>query len=143
MKRVLLALILTPTLLMGGCQSMGAVGSFIQAIPTAITLATKSVTNPVTKADEAQAEAAIQVAFVALNAWRDACIAGKAEANCGAHIRATQKYTRQLRPYLNQLRQFVDNNDQVNASVVYNQLTQLWINAKTTAGSFGVNIGGV
>ena len=46
-----------------------------------------------------------------------------------------------MTPLVAQLRGFVDNNDQINATVVYNQLTALYTNAKSIAAAAGVNVG--
>lgn len=125
---------MTLSLFLCGCAQM-------QAITAGISLATKSITNPVTKTEEAQIELAMDTALQALLTYKQACIAAAADKNCRANIAQIQTYTRQVRPLLIQLRTFVDTNDQVNASVVYNQLSTLYINVKTAAANLGVNLG--
>lgn len=119
---------------LGGCAQL-------QAVSQGISLATKTITNPVTKEEEAKIELAMDTALQLLLTYRRACIAGNADVNCKANIRMLQPYTRAAVPLLAQLRSFVDNNDQINASVVYNQLTALYVNLKAAAQSVGVNVG--
>jgi len=132
MKR--LALVLVVAVGLGGCAQL-------QAVTQGISLVTKTVTNPVTKEEEAKIELAMDTALQLLLTYRRACIAGNADVNCKANIRMLQPYTRAAVPLLRQLRSFVDNNDQINASVVYNQLTSLYVNLKTAAQSVGINVG--
>jgi len=121
------------TLSLGACAQLQAVG-------TGISLATKSISNPVTKTEEAQIELAIDSAIEALKTYKKACVAGSADVNCRANIAQIQVYTRQIKPLVAQLRNFVDNNDQINATVVYNQLTSLYANVKTIATNLGVKL---
>jgi len=121
-------------LALGGCAQLQAVG-------TGVSLVTKSVTNPVTKTEEAQIELSIDAAVVALRGYKTACIQGTADKNCRGNIAAIQRYTRQMPPLITQLRGFVDSNDQVNAVVVYNQLTALYTNFKSAAVGLGYNVG--
>lgn len=132
MKKLLAAALLAFSL--AGCASLGNIG-------TAVSLATKSVTNPVTRTEEVQLEAAIDAAIVVLKGYKQACIEGKADKPCRANIAAIQRYTRQMPPLIAQLRTFVDNNDQINAIVVYNQLTTLYANFKNSAAQLGYNVG--
>lgn len=132
MKRIILTLALTLSL--AGCATL-------DAITTGISLATKSIANPVTKSEEAQVELALDTAVQALKVYKKACMAGSADKNCRANIAQIQAYTRQVPPLVAQLRSFVDNNDQVNATVVYNQLTALYANVKKAASDLGVTLG--
>lgn len=118
----------------GGCAQL-------QALSTGLSIATKSITNPVTKTEEAQIELALNTAIDALVAYKKACAAGQADKNCRANVAQIQAYTRDIKPLVSQLRGFVDNNDQVNATVVYNQLVALYGNVKTFASTAGVNLG--
>ena len=131
MRKLLLATALA--LGLAGCSSLGNVG-------TAISLATKSVTNPVTRTEEVQIEAAIDAAIIVLQGYKTACLQGTADKNCRANIKAIQLYTRQMPPLIAQLRTFVDTNDQINAIVVYNQLTTLYGNFKNSAAQLGYNV---
>lgn len=110
-------------------------------IGTAITITTKSIANPVTRTEEVQIEAAIDAAIIVLKGYKQACIQGNADKNCVANIRAIQRYTRQMPPLIAQLRNFVDNNDQINAIVVYNQLAALYGHFKSSAAQLGYNVG--
>jgi hypothetical protein len=127
MRKVILAFTLALTL--AGCAGAG------------IPLITHSVTNPVTKQDEAKIELAFDTAVQLLLTYKRACFAGSADKNCKENIALVQPYTRQAKPLVVQLRGFVDNNDQINASVIYNQLTALYVNLKTAASNLGVNVG--
>lgn len=120
--------------------SLGACAQF-QAFETGLSLATKSIANPVTKTEEAQVELALDTAVQALKAYKQACINGTADKNCRSNIAQIQAYTRQVPSLVVQLRGFVDNNDQVNATVVYNQLTALYTNVKQAASQLGVSLG--
>lgn len=132
MRRIFLAAALALSL--GGCAT-------IQAITTGVSLATKSIANPVTKSEEAQVELALDTAVQALKVYKRACAAGTADKNCRANVGQIQAYTRQVPALVAQLRGFVDNNDQVNATVVYNQITALYANVKKAASDLGVSLG--
>lgn len=137
MKRLFLALALVVAipLSLGGCSTL-------QNLDTAFQLATKSVANPVTKDDLYKVESGVQIAFAALNAYKTSCAQGLVDTNCRANVAAIQQYTRQLPPLLAQLRSFVKDNDQINATLVYNQVVALVANFKTAAKNVGVNVGG-
>jgi hypothetical protein len=129
MKKLICAAVIA--LALGGCASVG---------PN-FTLATASITNPVTKTQEAEIEIAFNSAITILNTYKRACVAGTADKNCRDNIRQVQAYTRQIKPLIAQLRGFVDNNDQVNAVVVFNELVTLYGNFKSAATALGVNLG--
>lgn len=129
-----LFLIAAMALSLTGCAALNS-------ITGGISLATKSITNPVTKDEEAQVELAIDAALAVLRGYKRACIQGTADKSCRANIKAIQRYTLQMPPLITQLRGFVDSNDQLNAVVVYNQLTALYTNFKSAAGSLGYNVG--
>lgn len=131
------------SLALSGCAStsFSQIGSEISAVVSGISLATKSITNPVTVTDLYEIESSISIGFTALQTYKRACLAGAADKNCRANVQAIQVYTKQIPPYLVQLRGFVKNNDQIDAATVYNQLTTLYTNAKTTAANLGVNLG--
>ena len=131
MKKLLLVSLLAASL--GGCAQLKAVG-------TAISLGTTSITNPVTKDRLNQMEAAITIVFTGLEAWRKSCEQGLIPASCKGQINAVQVYTRQIPPYLTQLRSFVKNNDQVNAVAVFNQIVTLADTIKSQAAAGGVTI---
>jgi PBP1b-binding outer membrane lipoprotein LpoB len=105
-------------------------------------LATKTIDNPVTRTQEAEVELILDSAIQGLKTYKKACVDGAADVNCRANIARIQVYTRQVKPLVAQLRSFVDTNDQVNAIVVYNQLTALYTNIKAAAAAVGVNVGG-
>lgn len=99
------------------------------------------VANPITTTGLYKFETDFDIILTALQTYKKACVAGAADANCKANIAAIQVYTRQIPPYLTQLRGFVKNNDTVNATTVYSQLVTLYTNAKTTAANLGVSLG--
>jgi len=136
MRRLKLAAALVAvSLALGGCQ-------FFSKLQTFAELGTASVQNPVTRERLQKIEAGAVLVFQAMNSWRDACEAGTINANCREQIRAVQVYTMQIPPYLRELRAFVRKNDQVNAIVVFNQITDLIGIVKGKAAENGVVIQG-
>jgi hypothetical protein len=131
-KRIILAAALALSL--AGCAEL-------KAIQTGISISQASIANPVTKTQEGEIELAFHSAITVLNTYKRACIAGTADVHCRNNIQQVQAYTRQIKPLIVQLRGFVDNNDQVNAVVVFNQLTTLYTNFKAAATALGVNLG--
>lgn len=123
------------TLSLGGCAQL-------QAIQEAVRIGTASVANPVTKDRLHQIESAITLVFVGLNTWKVSCARGLINQNCKDQIAAVQVYTRKLPPYLTQLRTFVRNDDQVNATVVFNNISKLISIVKTQAAQNNIQIGG-
>lgn len=132
MKRYIAIALLGLTL--AGCAQL-------QAVSQGISLATKTITNPVTKDEEAKLELIVDTGLQLLKAYKRACVQGAADVNCKTNIASLQPYTRAIVPLKDQLRSFVDNNDQINATAVYNQLTALYVNLKTAAQSVGINVG--
>lgn len=120
---------------LGGCQ-------FFKNLETFTELGTASAQNPITEQRLQLIQKAAIVVFEGLNAWRDACEAGTINATCREQIRAVQVYSKQIPPYLAQLRKFVRNNDQVNAGVIWTQVTDLIGIVKGKAAEGGINIGG-
>lgn len=132
MKKLFLAI--PVCLSLGGCITLSELGS-------GISLVSKSITNPVTPMEEVQLELGIDAAITALKGYKTACAQGTADKPCKANIAAIQQYTTQMPPLIAQLRGFVDTNNQINAVVVYNQLTALYTNFKTSASQLGYNVG--
>ncbi len=131
MKKIILAL--TLSLALAGCAT-------IQAVETAFQLGTASVSNPVTKDRLNQVESAITLVFAGLEGWKKSCGQALLPPACKDQISAVQFYTRQLPPYLSQLRVFVKTNDQVNATVVFNSIVGLVATVKERAATSGVVI---
>ena len=132
MKRLFITLALVLSL--GGCAQLGNIG-------TAISLGTTSIANPVTTERLYQMENAAIIVFTGLKEWRRLCVAGQINATCKDQIRTVQVYTRQIPPYLVKLRQFVRNNDQVNAIVIYNTLSDIISTVRAQAAANNVQIG--
>lgn len=132
MRKIIIAL--TLSLSLAGCASL-------QNIETAIQLGTASVANPVTKTRLNQMESAITLVFAGLGAWKISCHDGLIPPVCRQQIAAVQVYTRQVPPYLAQLRTFVKRDDQINATVVFNNLTALIGTVKEQAAASGQRIG--
>jgi len=130
-KRIIIVLALS--LSIGGCQ-------FFSKLQTFAELGTASIENPVTKDRLQKVEAGAVLVFTGLNAWRDACEQGALNESCREQIRAVQIYSMQIPPYLKELRKFVRTNDQVNASVVFNQIVDLVGIVKGKAAENGVII---
>jgi uncharacterized protein YceK len=131
MKRIVLAL--TLSLSLAGCAT-------IQAVETAFQLGTASIANPVTKDRLNQVESAITLVFAGLETWKHSCQQGLIPPDCKIQIGHVQIYTRQLPPYLAQLRTFVKTNDQVNATAVFNSIVDLVGTVKAQAAAGGVTI---
>jgi len=136
LHRIALSLVLVASLALAGC------GPQLQALQTAVKFGTASIANPVTKERLRTIEDAVTVLFVGLNTWRDLCEAGAINETCKQQIRTVQIYTIQVKPYLFQLRRFVRQNDQVNAVVVFNQLTDLIGTIRAKGAEGGQNLGG-
>lgn len=132
MRRIFLAVALAATL--AGCAT-------IRNLETALQLGTASIANPVTPTRLDQMEAAVTLVFTGLNAWKVSCAQGLINASCKGQIAAVQVYTRKLPPFLKQLRGFVKANDQVNATVLFNQVIDLIGAVKAEAASAGHNLG--
>ncbi len=132
MRKIIFAIALTLSL--GGCASL-------QNIETAVQLGTASVANPITKTRLDQMESAVTIVFAGLRAWKTSCQQGLIPATCRNQIYQVQVFTRQVPIYLTQLRKFVKTNDQVNAIVVYNNLTGLIGAIKSQAAANGVVVG--
>lgn len=114
----------------------------VQKLETAFNFATKSVANPVTANDLYNIESGATIAIAVLGAYKKGCSMGTVDTNCRANVAKIQVYTRQLPPLLTQLRSFVKNNDQVNATVIYNNIVELIADFKSTATAAGINVGG-
>jgi len=80
------------------------------------------------------------VVVAGLQTWRDACEQHTIPASCFDQIAQVQVYTRQIPPYLEQLRAFVKNNNQVNAMVVWNEVLKIIATVKAGAAAGGVAI---
>lgn len=130
-----LAVIVLVALSLGGCAQ-------IQKLQELISIGTASVANPVTKDKLRKIEAGVSLVFVGLNTWRHSCQQRLINETCQAQIAAVQVYTRKLPPYLQQLREFVKNDDQVNAIVVYNNVSKLLGTVKAQAAANNVMLGG-
>jgi hypothetical protein len=133
MRKLLLTLPLLLTL--GACSTL-------QNIGTAISVGTASIANPVTKTRLNQMESTLTLVFAGLNTWRTSCVQGLIPSSCRQQITAVQVYTRQIPPYLAQLRTFVKSGDQINAVSAFNNLTTLVDTIKSQAAAGGQTIGG-
>lgn len=118
MKRLFIVPVLC--LALGGCFF-----PTMEQIKTVMTIGTASIANPVTKDRLNTMERAVIVVFKGLNAWKRSCVEGALPESCKQQIRAVQIYTLQINPYLADVRRFVKENDQVNAVVAFNQLTEI------------------
>lgn len=132
MRKILIAF--TLALSLAGCGHLGSIQTVLQ-------LGTASVANPVTPTRLNQMENGLKVVFAGLNAWKKSCRDLLIPQNCRQQIAEVQVYTRQIPPYLSRLRAFVRNNDQVNASVVFNEITGLIGTVKSQAAAAGQQIG--
>lgn len=126
--------IIAVALSLGGCAQLSAISG-------GVSLITKTIQNPVTEQELYQIEASLRIATEALLTYRRACLAGSADKHCRANIEAVQPYTRQIKPLLVELRAFVKNDDQINAVVVYNRLSNLYTTIKSSAAQLGIPLG--
>lgn len=131
MKRLILTLALALSL--GACAQL-------QSFEAGIAAVTVGVNNPVTKRDLYNFENGMTVVFAGLNAYKRACVQGAVDAKCKDNIRKIQVYTRQVPAVLRTARNYVKNNDQVNARIAYNTLVELYNEAKAIAISSGVQV---
>lgn len=109
---------------LGGCAQLQQATSFV----------TTGVTNPITKTQLYEVENGATVAFAGLNAYKQTCISGAIPDSCKTTIRTIQVYTKQIATLLPTLRNFVRQNDQVNAPIVYNTIINLIAQVKTLQG---------
>ena len=134
-RKLAIATTLSISLAFGGCQFFGN-------LETALQVGTTSISNPVTKDRLDQLEQVAVLVFTGLKAWKQSCINGVIPQTCKQQIAAVQVYTRQIPPYLAQLRVFVKTNDQINAIVLFNDITSLIGTVRTQAAAGGINITG-
>lgn len=135
MKRIILPLVLVLSL--SACATLPS----LQTIETVIQLGTASVANPITKDRLYQIESAVTIVFVGLSTWKDQCRRGTIPVTCKNQIAHVQIYTRQIPPYLKQLRAFVKKDDQVNATTVFNHLVETIAAVKAQAATNNIKIG--
>lgn len=131
MCKIILAIALSLSL--SGCLTL-------QQVETAVHFGTVSVANPVTPTRLNQMENGLKVLFAGLNAWKRSCVQGLIPDVCKQQIKTVQVYTLQLKPYLAELRSFVKNNDQVNAVVVFNELTGIISTVRAKAAESGQSL---
>lgn len=131
MRKIIL--VITLSLSLSGCFTL-------QQVETAVHFGTVSVANPVTPTRLNQMENGLKVLFAGLNAWKRSCVQGLIPDVCKQQIRTVQVYTLQLKPYLAELRSFVKNNDQVNAVVVFNELTGIISTVRAKAAESGQSL---
>ncbi len=120
---LLAALLATP---LAGCAGL-------QRFADVANIATASINNPVTPTMLYDVENGMIVIVAGLNAYRASCVKGVIPPSCKTVIRSIQVYTKQIPPLLVTLRAFARNNDQVNAVIVYNTITNLLSGLKATA----------
>lgn len=132
MKKLIAVVLIAASL--GGCAQL-------QGVEAALNIGTATAANPVTPTRESQLEAGVTILFAALKTWKQSCVQGLINVQCKAQVAQVQVYTRQVPAYLVQLRSFVKNNDQINAIVLFNQITSLIATAKAQAAASGVNVG--
>lgn len=131
MKKLLIVPLLCFSL--GGCLTL-------QGVETAFKLGTASIANPVTKDRLFEVETTVSLVFSGLNAWKKTCAQGLINVDCKTQIAAVQIYTRQIPPFLKQLRGFVKTNDQVNATIIFNNLVTLITTVRSQAALNGQSL---
>jgi hypothetical protein len=118
----------------GGCSTLQNIGA-------AISIGTTSVADPVTPTRLNQLESTLTVVFAGLSTWRTTCLQGVLPPACKSQIAAVQVYTRQIPPYLTQLRAFVKSGDQINAVTMFNNIGTLIATVKAQAAAGGAPLG--
>ncbi len=106
---------------------------------------TASISNPVTKDMLNGVENSGILIFAGLKAYKKACVDLVVLQTCRKTIQSIQVYTRKLRHpdgsgILADLRNFVKNNDQVNAVIAYNAAMQIMADIRTVAASNNVQV---
>ena len=137
MRKVLIAALVSLSL--AGCATPQWLQT-VEKVVSAVTLGGATVSNPVTRSRLNQMENAMIVVVAGLQTWRDSCEQHVIPATCFDQIAQVQVYTRQIPPYLEQLRAFVKNNNQVNAMVVWNEVLKIIATVKAGAAAGGVAI---
>lgn len=132
MRKILGAFLVIAAL--GGCAQLQRAEQFLS-------VTTASIANPVTRDRLYAIENGIVIVFAGLRAYKSACVAGNADVNCRANVKAIQVYTRRIPPLLTDLRRFVKNNDQVNAVVVYNALSGLLADVRVYTNKASIKLG--
>lgn len=135
MKKYLVLVLVTLSL--GGCAKLQELSDKFQNIAD---FATATVSNPVTPTKLKQVESGVLLVFKGMNLWKTSCSQRLINEDCNKQIAAVQVYTRQIPPYLLQVRQFVKANDQVNAVVVYNTLVDLIKTVKAQVAANGIKV---
>ncbi len=150
MRKIVIVTILGLSLSLGGCSTLGtdigsslgaSLGGVITNILQGSGVGAVSIANPVTKDRLNQLENGAIVVFSLLDGWKKSCVQALLPPSCKQQIAAVQVYTRQIPPYLTQLRTFVKTNDQVNAIVVYNNVMNIISTVRAQAAANGINSG--
>lgn len=131
MRKVLAVCLITLSL--GGCAQL-------QQLQNLSDIATATVANPVTPDRLKQVESGALLVFKGLNLWKKSCSERLINETCNKQIEQVQVYTRQIQPYIFQLREFVKKDDQVNAVSVYNRVMGLIKTVKSQAIANGVGM---
>lgn len=108
----------------------------------AVQFATTGMANPVTPQMLYDAENAMIVGFAGLNAYKTSCVKGLIAQVCRQNITQIQVYTRQIPAALTTTRQFVKNNDQVNATTAFNTVVTLIADYKAMAQALNIPVEG-
>lgn len=130
-----LTLIVPVLLLLGGCAGLAET---VTGLPTGIL--TKSIENPVTKAQLYKIENGLRVAVAGLQTYKNYCEGQPVGDRCDAVVQRLQGYSKRARPLVRSLRTFVKKNDQVNAGVVFQTLRSIFAEFRATAAQEGIPV---
>lgn len=135
MRKLFMVAALSVTVSLGGCAAMaegalGLPGGFL----------TKTVQNPVKRSDLYRIENGLIVLISAASKYKALCEARRIADNCVAVVEKMQDYSRKSQPLKRSLRQFVRQNDQVNAWVIFSALRDLIADFRATAEGAGIQI---
>lgn len=101
---------------------------------------TESIDNPITPQRSAQIQQSLRVVVAGLRTHKRLCERAVLAASCVDDVNRLQGYVRTARPLIYQLRDFVANNDQINARIVFNKLVAIITDLRRDAVNAGVTI---
>lgn len=127
MKKLLLVAALALSL--GGCVTLDSVGNILTPTP-----------NVITKQTLSDFENGMIIAFSGLKAYKQSCTAGALPKSCYTTIAQIQVYTKQIPAVLANVRNFVKNNDQVNALQYFAEAKSLLNQFEAIATTNGIKV---
>lgn len=121
MKRFFVVLAIVAAFVLNGCAP-GAIERFAEQklnLPEGVL--TESIDNPITPKRSAQIQQSLRVVVAGLRAHKRLCKRSVLPPSCVDDVNRLQGYVRDAKPVLARLRVFVEQNDQVNARLAFNE----------------------